>query len=144
MTTPPRSLATLTLVIVFAVAAAEVPSANEHYRVAREYMSEARHSSNGIRLAYIVWQIGDELEEAVRLDPNLIGARVDLVRYYVVSPRIVGGSMKKARAQAAEIARRDPALGAFAWGYIAYREKSYGPARIKLQEAIRLAKTSET
>ena len=29
-------------------------------------------------------------------------------------------------------------------GYIAYREKAYGPARIKLRDAVRLAKTPQT
>jgi len=107
-------------------------------------MSEAKRTSNAIRLAYIGWQIGEELEQAVALDPSLIDARLDLVRFYVVAPRIVGGSMRKARDEANEIAKRDAALGAFALGYIAYREKAYGPARIKLRDAVRLAKTPQT
>jgi len=131
--------------MVFAAAiAAGAESAAGHYTAARQYMSEAKQSSNGIRLAYLGWMIGDELEEAVRLDPNLLDARLDLVRYYIVAPRIVGGSLKKARAQAAAIAKRDAALGAFASGYIEYRQKSYGPARQKLRDAVRLAKTAQT
>jgi tetratricopeptide (TPR) repeat protein len=131
-------------IAVFAAASAAPETAAEHYRVARDYMSEAKRSSNGIRLAWLGWNIGDELEEAVRLDPNLIDARLDLVRFYVVAPRVVGGSVKKARTQASEIAKRDVALGAFAYGYIAYRDKSYGPARVKLREAVRLATKSQT
>src|SRR5438552_9050525 len=144
MTTPPRTLTTCVGLIVFTAAAAAAESAAEHYRVARDYMSEAKHSSNAIRLTYLGWMIGDELEEAVRLDPNLLDARLDLVRYYVIAPRIVGGSLKKARAQANEIAKRDAALGAFARGYIDYRLKSYGPARQRLRDAARLAKTPQT
>ena len=144
MTTPPSRLGTFLGLVVFAVASAATETAADHYRVARDYMSEAKRASNGIRLAYLGWVIGDELEAAVRLDPNLVDARLDLVRYYVIAPRVVGGSMRKARTQAAEIAKRDAALGAFAYGYIAYREKSYGPARIKLREAVRLAKTPQT
>ena len=144
MTTPPKRLTTYVGLIVFAVAALAAEPAAEHYRTARDYMSEAKHSSNAVRLTYLGWMIGDELEEAVRLDPNLLDARLDLVRYYVVAPRIVGGSLKKARAQANEIAKRDAALGAFARGYIDYRLKSYGPARQKLRDAARLAKTPQT
>jgi len=144
MTTPPRQLATLIGLMVFAAAAAGPESAAAHYRAARQYMSEARKSANAVRLAYLGWMIGDELEEAVRLDPNLLDARLDLVRYYVVAPRIVGGSAKKARAQAAAIAKRDAALGAFASGYIDYRQKSFGPARQRLREAVRLARTAQT
>jgi len=130
--------------IVFTVAAAGQQTAGEHHRAAREYMSEAKRTSNAIRLAYIAWQIDDELEQAIALDPNLVDARVDLVRFYVTAPRIVGGSIRKAREQAREIAKRDAALGAFASGYIDYREKAFGPARIKLREAVKLAKTPQT
>ena len=107
-------------------------------------MSEAKHSSNGVRLLWLGWMIGDELEAAIELDPNLIDARLDLVRYYIVAPRIVGGSARKARAQAAQITKRDAALGAWAYGYIDYRDKKYGPARQKLRDAAKLAKTSST
>src|SRR5205085_12660814 len=144
MTTPPRLFRTGIAVMVFAAAVARGQTASQHYRAARDYMSEAKRTSNAIRLAYIGWQIGEELEQAVALDPTLIDARLDLVRFYVVAPRIVGGSMRKARDEASEIAKRDAALGAFASGYIAYREKAYGPARIKLRDAVRLAKTPQT
>jgi tetratricopeptide (TPR) repeat protein len=121
-----------------------VTRAAEHYRVAQEAMTEARQTSNPVALAILGWKIGDELEETVRLDPNQLDARVDLVRYYTVAPRIVGGSAKKARAQARELSRRDPALGAFANGYIDYRDKAYGPARQKLRDAVRLAANAKT
>jgi tetratricopeptide (TPR) repeat protein len=116
-------------------------SAVTHYATARGYMAEAKHTSNAVRLAWLGWEIGDELERTVELDPSQLDARADLVRYYVVTPRIVGGNLRKARQQAAELARRDPALGAWATGYIAYRGKEYGPARKQLQRAVQLAKT---
>src|SRR6266851_280031 len=95
--------------------------AEDHYRLARGYMEEAKQTSNAVRLLYLGWMIGEELENAVRLDPAMVDARLDLVRFYVMAPRIVGGGVPKARRQAREIARRSPALGAFAWGYIEYR-----------------------
>lgn len=115
-----------------------------HLWLARSYAAEAKTSANPMRLLVIGWKSGDELETAVRLDPSSLEARLDLVRYYVLAPRVVGGSDAKARAQAAEIAQRDAALGAFAEGYIAYRRKEYGPARIRFREAVRLATTRET
>jgi tetratricopeptide (TPR) repeat protein len=102
-------------------------------------MQEAKQTSNAVRLLYLGWMIGQELEDAVRLDPAMVDARMDLVRFYVMAPRIVGGGVPKAKREAREIARRNPALGAFASGYIAYRQKEYGPARKRLQEAVRLA-----
>jgi tetratricopeptide (TPR) repeat protein len=107
-------------------------------------MAEAKHSSNAVRLAWLGWQIGDELELAIKLDPNLLDARADLVRYYVVTPRIIGGSVRKARQEAKDLGHRDAALGAWANGYIAYRAKEYGPGRKQLQQAVKLAKTPAT
>jgi tetratricopeptide (TPR) repeat protein len=115
------------------------PDAADHYRVARAHLQEARHSTNAVRLFYLGWVIGDELEEVIRLDPSRTDARLDLVRFYVIAPRLVGGGVGKAREQARQIARRDAALGAFAEGYIGYRQRAYGPARKKLHEAARTA-----
>lgn len=106
-------------------------------------MAEAKATTNAVHLFTLGWSIGEELEAAVKLDPDLVDARVDLVRFYVMSPRIVGGSMEKAKKQAKEVARRDVALGHFVNGYIAYREKQYGRGRIDLREAARLAKSTE-
>jgi tetratricopeptide (TPR) repeat protein len=144
MATPPRRLATLAGLILFTVAAAGGELAEDHYRAAREYMSEAKHSSNGIRLLWLGWMIGSELEKTIALDPNRLDARLDLVRFYVIAPRIVGGSWSNAREQARAIAKRDAALGAFASGYISYRAKEYGPARVNLRAAAARATSIDT
>lgn len=115
-----------------------------HLWLARSYAAEAKESANVLRLVTIGWRAGDELEAAVRLAPERLDARLDLLRYYVVAPRLVGGSNAKADAEVVEIAKRDAALGAFARGYVAYRRKEYAPARTQLEEAVRLAKTRET
>lgn len=115
-----------------------------HLWLARSYAAEAKTSSNVLRLFEIGWKSGTELETAVRLDPDSLDARLDLLRYYVLAPRVVGGSNAKARAEAAEIGKRDAALGAFVDGYLAYRRKDYGLGRNRLRDAVKLAKTSET
>ena len=109
--------------------------ADYHIWLARSYVAEAKQTSNGVRLLVIGWKIGPELETAIQLDPSRNDARLDLVRYYTLAPRVVGGSPRKARAEAAEIAKRDASLGAWARGYVAYREKEYGPARLAFEEA---------
>lgn len=134
-------LRVLLFVIPFAAIPAAVASdakaAGEHHTRAKKYIAEVATSSNAPRIAYLGWLIHDELEKAVQLDPGLIEARLDLVRYYVRAPRVLGGNLRKARLEAAEISRRDAARGAFASGYIEYREKKYGPARRHLQQAAR-------
>jgi tetratricopeptide (TPR) repeat protein len=129
---------------LFEQAVALAPKRAEYHDwLARSYTAEAKQTMNAVRLAYLGWNIGDELEQAIRLDPNLVDARVRLVEYYTVTPRVVGGSSIKARRQARELAKRDAALGAWADGYIAYRAKQYGPARIKLQKAVAAARDAK-
>ena len=101
-------------------------------------MAEAQQTTNPIRLLFLAMNIKESLDKALQLDPENIQVRLDLVRWYVTAPRMIGGGVDDARAEAAEIARRDAALGHFARGYIAYREEQYGPARRELTEARKL------
>src|SRR5688572_2740826 len=111
--------------ICAAVFATTVAAADSHYRTAQGLIAEAKGTVNVVRLIGLAWNIGEELRETIRLDPDHLEARLDLVRFYVVTPRLLGGSIPKARIEASEIARRDPFLGHFAKGYIAYRGKQY-------------------
>jgi tetratricopeptide (TPR) repeat protein len=102
-------------------------------------MAEAKETANPIRLLLLALDIHKALDAALARDPNDVQVRLDLVRFHTMTPRIAGGDMDEARAQAAEIARRDAPLGHFARGYIAYREKEFGTARRELREAVRTA-----
>jgi tetratricopeptide (TPR) repeat protein len=70
----------------------------------------------------------DAFLRAVELDPNNLDARAALVTFYRMSPWFVGGSMKKAHAQADEIKKRDPLRGAEAEGEICIAEEKYADA----------------
>ncbi|HET7433994.1 MAG TPA: hypothetical protein VFN10_04690 [Thermoanaerobaculia bacterium] len=107
-------------------------------------MHDAQQTSNPIRLLDLGWKIKDALDEALKLEPDNTEVRLDLVRYYVMTPAVFGGGLDHAREEAAEIARRDAALGHFANGYIAYRDKALGLARNEFRDAIRLAQTPAT
>ena len=69
------------------------------------------------------------LERSLELDPNLHEARGALVEYYLQAPGIVGGSVAKAKAQAAELQRRDPPRGHYALGRIAQHEERMADAK---------------
>lgn len=69
------------------------------------------------------------LERAIELDPELHEARSALMEYYLQAPGIVGGSVDKARAQVAELQRRDPPRGHFAQGRLAQYEEREEDAR---------------
>ncbi|HTQ30612.1 MAG TPA: tetratricopeptide repeat protein [Opitutaceae bacterium] len=68
------------------------------------------------------------LLKAVELNPDNLEAREALVTFYRQAPFFVGGSLAKAHAQAAEIKKRDPLLGAMAEAEICISEKKYDDA----------------
>ena len=118
--------------------------AEQEHRTARAAMAEAQQTTNPVRLLVLGMQIRGALNAALELDPENLDVRLDLVRFHTIAPRMIGGGSKAARAQAAEIARRDPSLGSFARGYIAYRAKEYGLARRELRESVRTARSPAT
>ena len=123
---------------VFAVlvAVASASQTGEHAK-ARKAMAEAERTTNPVRLLMLALEIRKSLDKALAGDPDSVEVRLDFVRFHVNTPRIAGGDIAEARVHAAEIARRDEALGHFAKGYIAYRgEKAYGAARLAFRAAI--------
>lgn len=126
---------------VFAVflALASAGQSGEHAK-ARRAMAEVERTNNPVRLLMLALDIRKSLDKALAGDPDNVEVRLDFVRFHVNTPRIAGGDMSAARAHAAEIAKRDEALGHFARGYIAYRgEKAYGAARLAFRAAIERA-----
>src|SRR6185295_18412077 len=142
MTTPPESpglrsmrasgvcLRTFLFLTLFA---STLTAASVEHQKALRWMKEAQQTSNPVRLFLLAMDIREALGKALKSDPEDLDVRLDLVRFHTVTPRIAGGDLDEARAQAAEIARRDAPLGHFASGYIAYREKEFGVARHELQ-----------
>jgi len=82
------------------------------------------------------------LERAVELDPASIEARSGLIQFHLLAPGLVGGSSSKARAHAAEIAKRSPFRGALARAWIAEDRKKYDEAAREYRDAIARAPDS--
>lgn len=100
-------------------------------------MEEAKASADPLRLITLAWKIEEELTAAVKLDPALLDARVDLVRFHVTTPRVLGGRLAEARQQAKELALRDAGLGHWAAGYLSYRvDKNLPRAQRELRAAV--------
>ena len=76
-------------------------------------------------------------ERAVELDPANPAYRWSLVGYFCVAPRIAGGGLEKARAQAAEIARLDPAEGRIARATLALAEQKWEAAFAEFDAVLR-------
>lgn len=79
------------------------------------------------------------LEKAVELDPDSVEARNGLISFYRSAPSIAGGSMTKAYEQAAEIKKRNPAVGAYAYSQLYYHDKKYDDAFNVLEELLKTA-----
>jgi tetratricopeptide (TPR) repeat protein len=76
------------------------------------------------------------LERAVELDPSDLEARSWLIQFYLLAPRIVGGSASRARAHAGEIAKRSEFRGALARAWIAEDRGKHDEAAREYRTAI--------
>jgi tetratricopeptide (TPR) repeat protein len=132
-------LRTILLLTLFATRAMAISP--EHSQ-ARRWMNEAKQTTNPVHLLMLAMRIRQSLEAARAKEPDNVEVRLDLVRFYTVTPRLAGGSIDDARREADAIARHDAALGHFARGYIDYHEKDFGIARIELREAMKSSNAS--
>jgi len=100
----------------------------------RAYAQKAA-SANVFTQASLAKKIHVAFEKAVALDPASADARLAMVDFYLLAPGIMGGSLEKARGEAAEIRRRDPLRGFQAFGKIAEHEKKYDAAEAEYENA---------
>lgn len=96
-------------------------SAQAHYWLGNAYGNRIGQVGM-LSQATMAPRLRDAFETAVKLDPQLHDARASLVEFYLQAPAIAGGSVDKARAQAAELARRDPPRGHYARGRLAQHD----------------------
>jgi tetratricopeptide (TPR) repeat protein len=81
-----------------------------HFWLGRAIGDQAE-DANPLRQPGLARRTKAEFERAVQLAPDYLDARQGLVEYYLAAPGFLGGSKDKARAEAAEIARRSPYRG---------------------------------
>jgi tetratricopeptide (TPR) repeat protein len=105
-------------------------------------IGDAAQRASPIRQPFMARRVKKEFERAVELDPNQLDARFRLVGFYAFAPGIMGGSMDKARQQAAEIAKLNPMRGAMARGIVALYEKKPAAQEAACREAIALGPDS--
>ncbi|MDQ8185651.1 tetratricopeptide repeat protein [Pelagicoccus sp. SDUM812002] len=78
----------------------------------------------------------DQYKAAVKADPDHLASHIGLSRYYMNAPAIGGGSMKKSKDHAAEIARINPYLGHIEHAMIAQKESRNEEAEAEFAAAI--------
>jgi tetratricopeptide (TPR) repeat protein len=108
--------------------------AEAHHLLGATYGRQAQAASmfGKMRLA---GKIKDEFERAVALAPETLDYRESLLQFYAAAPAVAGGGVDKARAQAAEIAKRDAVRGDLAFAMVARVEGKPDEAMARLQAA---------
>jgi tetratricopeptide (TPR) repeat protein len=117
-------------------AAALEPNAAEHQVLLGQAYGQLAVRSGVTKKFGLAKRARNALQRAVTLDPNNIEARSTLLQFYLLAPGLVGGSRSKARAQAAEIAKRSPFRAALARAWIAEDEMHYDQAAREYRDAI--------
>lgn len=80
-----------------------------HLWLGRSFGKKAEHA-NFIAALGPARRVVEEFETAVKLCPDNLDARFDLLEFYLEAPGMIGGGKDKARAQIGEIARISPRL----------------------------------
>lgn len=109
-------------------------SAEAHFRLGNALGAEAGKASV-LRKPGLAKRLKAEFEKAVELDPTLVSPREGLIQFYLQAPGGMGGSVSKAREQAAEVAKLNPLRGHFAAAQIANNQKDLAGAEKALRAA---------
>ncbi len=115
---------------------ADQANAAYHFQLGQADGMRAQHA-NPFKQALLIRKVKGEFDRAVQLDPDLLDARVGLITYYLLAPGILGGSVDKARAQAAEMRARNPYRGGMAFAQVALHEKDVPGAARELEALTR-------
>jgi tetratricopeptide (TPR) repeat protein len=106
-----------------------------HLWLARIYGLKADHVGF-FSAAGMAKKVRKEFERAVELAPDSWEARTDLAEFYVEAPGIVGGGEDKARAQAKQLERLNPAMAHWVLARIAEKNKDLSAAEEEYRAAI--------
>lgn len=115
-------------VLWFEKAAALNPASSDiSLWLGRGYGAQAQ-KANVFKQASLAGKIKKAFDKSVELDPKNIDAHFALIEYYLQAPGIMGGSVEKAKEEAAVIGRQDGLRGHRAVGRIAEYEKNFDSA----------------
>lgn len=115
---------------------AEPRNSEYHTALGQAYASQAR-GANRFRQAMLAGKIKNEFVVAVNLDPDNVEARNGLMQFYLIAPRLMGGSIDRAREQAAEIRKRSALEGHIAAGAVFEKQNDRGKAQAEYESAVR-------
>lgn len=100
--------------------------------LARAYGTQAEHTSK-FRLPFLARKLKNTLDTGLRLDPDNLDIRDDLIVYYTRAPGFLGGSKEKALEMVAEIKKRNTYRGSLAAANLCAATKDTACAERQLQ-----------
>lgn len=109
-------------------------SSEAHLWLGRAYGMKAANSFFLTALG-LARKVAKEFETAIRLDPENLDARFDLLEFCIEAPSLVGGGKDKAQLQAEAIARLNKRLGYAARAQIVEHDKEWQAAGDELKQA---------
>lgn len=112
-------------------------SAEAHFQLGRALGVVAQRASI-LRQPMLARRVKSEFEKAAEIAPEMVAPREGLIQFYLQAPGVMGGSVAKAREQAAAIAKVSVLRGHFAEATIANHEKDPAGA----ERAFRAAATA--
>ena len=101
----------------------------------------ARRTSK-FKLLFLAKRTKQEFDRSIQLDPTNLDGRFGELEYYLNAPGFLGGSIDKAREQAAEIEKHNKWRGALASAAIADHEKDTKASEIAYDRAVAAAPDS--
>jgi tetratricopeptide (TPR) repeat protein len=105
-------------------------------------LGDLAQNANKLKQPFLARRVRNEFERAVQLDPRMPEPREGLVDFYSIAPGVMGGSMDKAKEQAAELVKLNPMRGHLASARLAERQKDSTTAEREYKAAIAAASDS--
>ena len=99
-------------------------------------LGDEAQRANKLRQPFLARRVKSEFERAVALDPTSIDARHGLIQFYSRAPGVMGGSMDRAKAEAAEIAKLNAMRGHLEMAMLFDREKNVVEAERAFKAAV--------
>jgi tetratricopeptide (TPR) repeat protein len=118
-----------------AAVALEDQNSTYHMWLGRAYGTQAQRAGKLSQIG-LAGKTKAQFERASALDPENLDAREDLILYYLQAPGILGGSVTKAKEQAAEILKRDTLRGTLAYASVAQDQKDFATAERLCRSAV--------
>ena len=110
-------------------------NADYHMWLGRSVGSQAI-VANRLQQPFLARRARSEFERAVQLDPANIGGHEGLMQFYLNAPGVIGGSLEKARQQAADVGKASRLRGRLAQAAIANHEKDFATAEREFRAAV--------